>query len=73
MQQVSVKGTVIVLGSLLLLPILCLAGGQQQDDFDHPAIQYLKRAADDPISRLQKRIDAGEARLTYGARNGTCQ
>lgn len=58
------------MGSLLLLPILCLAGGQQQDDFDHPAIQYIKRAADDPITRLQKQLDAGQVHLTYNQRNG---
>lgn len=57
-------------GSLLLLPALCLAGGQQEDDFDHPAIQYIKRSADDPISRLQKQMDTGQIHLTYNARNG---
>lgn len=70
MQRMSVKGAALGLGSLLLLPVLCLAGGQHQDDFDHPAIQYMKRVPDNPISRLQKQLDAGQLRLTYNARNG---
>ncbi len=71
MQNSRVKGAALWLGSLLLLPILCLAGGgQQEDDFGHPAIQYIKRSPDDPISRLQKQMDAGQIRLTYNARNG---
>ena len=70
MQRVSVKGIAIGLGSLLLLPALCLAGGQHQDDFDHPAIQYLQKTPNDPISRLQKQLDSGQLHLTYNARNG---
>jgi len=32
---------------------------------DHDAIQYTKGALSDPISRLQKRLDAGELQLRY--------
>jgi len=70
MQKSKVQGAALVLGSLFLLPVLCLAGGQQEDDFDHPAIQYIKRSPDDAIGRLQKQMDAGQVRLTYNARNG---
>jgi len=70
MQRVSVKGIAIGLGSLLLLPVLCLAGGQHQDDFDHPAIQYIQKEPNDAISRLQKQLDSGQLHLTYNARNG---
>jgi hypothetical protein len=70
MQRVNVTAIAMGLGSLLLFPILCLAGKQHQDDFDHPAIDYLKRPATDAVTRLQKQIDAGQVHLTYNARNG---
>ncbi len=54
----------------MLLPALCLAGGQERDDFDHPAIQYIKQTSDDPVSRLQKEMDAGRVRLTFNRKNG---
>ncbi len=70
MPKVKLQSVVIGIGSLLLAPILCLAGGQQQDDFDHPAIQYLKNAPTDPVSRLQRQLDAGQLHLTYNVHNG---
>jgi hypothetical protein len=33
--------------------------------FDHPAIQYEKRAPNDAVSRLQAQLDQGSARLDY--------
>ncbi len=33
--------------------------------FDHKAIQYAKGEADDPIARLQKKIDSGAVKLEY--------
>lgn len=69
MRKARVAGAAMALGSLAL-PILCLAGGQQQDDFDHPAIKYIQGAPTDPISRLQQRIDSGQVHLVYNARNG---
>ncbi len=38
--------------------------------FDHPAIQYADRAADDPIARLQKRLNSSDAKLEYHPRWG---
>ena len=32
---------------------------------EHPAIQYLQTAPDDPVARLAKRIDTGEVKLDY--------
>jgi hypothetical protein len=32
---------------------------------DHEAIQYAKAPVDDPVSRLQRRIDSGDAKLRY--------
>jgi hypothetical protein len=32
---------------------------------DHPAIQYARRAPDDPVARLAKRIETGEVKLDY--------
>ncbi len=65
-----IKHTVLALGAMLVLPLLCLAGGQEADDFDHPAIRYIKQVSDDPISHLQKEMDAGRVRLTYNRKNG---
>src|ERR1700759_3772812 len=70
MRKASAVGAAMALGSLSLLPILCLAGGQQQDDFDHPAIKYIQETPTDPISRLQQRLDSGQVHLTYNSRNG---
>ncbi|HVZ20753.1 MAG TPA: hypothetical protein VG871_06810 [Vicinamibacterales bacterium] len=33
--------------------------------FDHPAIDYLKAPVDDPIARLEKRVQSGEVKLEY--------
>ena len=32
---------------------------------DHPAIQYYKQPLNDPITRLQKKLDSGEVKLQY--------
>ena len=34
---------------------------------DHPAIQYSKRAGNDPVARLDKRLASGQAKLDYAA------
>ena len=38
--------------------------------FDHPAIQYEKRAPNDAITRLQAQLDAGKTMLEYDSRFG---
>ena len=35
---------------------------------DHPATQYSQKPQDDPIARLQKRLDSGEVKLDYSDR-----
>jgi hypothetical protein len=35
---------------------------------DHPAIWYSQKTQDDPIARLQKRLDSGELKLDYSDR-----
>ena len=35
---------------------------------DHPAIQYAQKPQDDPIARLQKRLDSGEVKLDFSDR-----
>ena len=32
---------------------------------DHPAIEYFKAAADDPVARLARRVGSGEVKLDY--------
>ncbi len=54
------------------------AGAAAHDDafdfpylpFDHPAIQYEKRAPEDAVTRLQAEIDQGKTKLDYDARFG---
>ncbi len=37
---------------------------------DHPAVGYATRPVDDPVSRLQKRLDRGEVKLDFGDQHG---
>src|SRR5579862_2566846 len=38
--------------------------------FDHPAINYVQGAVDDPVSRLAKKMEKGEAKLVFDPRWG---
>ena len=38
--------------------------------FDHKAIQYAERSADDPVARLQKQMENGEVKLEFHPRWG---
>lgn len=40
-------------------------GGSYVVPLDHPAIQYETRPVDDPVARLQKRVDAGQVKLEF--------
>lgn len=44
------------------------AGGQRAGDAPDAQTQYLTAVVDDPIARLQKKLDAGSTRLTWGER-----
>ena len=59
----------LVLVSLLGAPSLGQSGGANAADQD-AAAQYLTAAADDPVARLQKRIDSGQTRLEWHERHG---
>ncbi|MDE3195154.1 MAG: hypothetical protein KGN84_02340, partial [Acidobacteriota bacterium] len=53
---------------LVVLPIAALASGLSSSwmvPIDHDAIKYTKSPVNDPIARLQKRIDSGEVKLKY--------
>lgn len=50
------------------LPAAAIAAGLSSSwivPADHDAIQYSKGAVDDPVSRLQKRVDSGAVKLKY--------
>lgn len=40
------------------------------DDRERDLVRYMTAAPDDPVARLQKKIDAGEVRLAYDRRHG---
>jgi hypothetical protein len=63
------------LGLLLARTGLAFQGHDANPDypaipFDHKAIQYLIAPSDDPVSRLQKRLDKGEVKLEFAPRFG---
>jgi hypothetical protein len=57
---------------LSLLPALglMLPGSARGGDIEAPPIQYSTAPADNPISRLQQRLDAGSCSLSYDKRLG---
>ena len=38
--------------------------------FDHSAIQYIEQPADDPVARLQRQMEKGEAELEFDPKRG---
>ncbi len=67
-------GLLIVGASLLLTATSGVVIAQRPDAFgaskEHPAIQYSRTPADDPIAQLNRRLDAGEASLSASGRSG---
>jgi len=64
----SVKSQLV---SVLAVPLLAVAAfAQYQSAAEHPAIAYSKSAANDPVARLVKAIDAGTTTLAYDADRG---
>jgi len=45
--------------------VLGLAGLARAEDFDRPPINYATARADNPVTRLQQRIDSGEVKLPF--------
>lgn len=66
-------GRLIVAASLLLVATSGVVIAQRPDAFgaskDHPAIQYSRTQADDPIAQLNRKLDAGEATLGTNGRS----
>lgn len=59
-------GALAMLLSALLLPRTACA----DLPYEQEPIDYLKAPVDDPIARLQQRLDAGEAKLNYDEQRG---
>jgi hypothetical protein len=54
--------------SLMLAAALAAASSMEETTYvpyDHPAIQYVQTPPDDPVARLQKKLDSGAATLEY--------
>jgi hypothetical protein len=57
----------------LLVTVIVVMGAarpQSDADYDHGVLGYSKTVPDDPIARLQKRLDAGEISLEYDPKRG---
>lgn len=56
-----------LLRRLLLAAVVCApaAVARAADDFERPPIAYSSSTPDNPVERLQARLDAGEARLAH--------
>src|SRR3954468_12565779 len=50
--------------------VLGLAGLARAEDFDRPPINYSTAKADNPVTRLQQRIDAGEVKVPFADDHG---
>ena len=62
----------LVAGAVGVLAVFAWAAHDDAFDFpyiplDHAAIDYDNRPLDDAITRLQRRLDSGEVKLTYEA------
>ena len=58
-----------------VVTLLALQGHDENPEFppislDHPAIRYVDSAPNDPVARLQKRLDKGEVKLEFDAKTG---
>src|SRR5215467_2339228 len=61
-------GLAMTFGLALTARQTCRA--QSDFTYEQEPISYSSAAVDDPVARLQKRLDAGEARLKYDDRHG---
>lgn len=57
----------VLLFGCMFAAVVAMAGlgGSYVVPLDHYAIQYATRPVDDPIARLQKRVDAGQVKLEF--------
>ncbi len=68
----SAAAAPLPLRRLLLVAAVCgaAAAARAADDFERPPIAYSASTPDNPVERLQARLDAGEARLARDERCG---
>src|SRR4051812_8844323 len=52
------------------VPALAVAALQSPFDFTHGSMAYTSAPLDDPISRLQERINSGETKLNFDPQHG---
>lgn len=63
----SIRNLILSLVPWCLVPAFAAA---QLLDFERPPVDYNNREANNPISRLQQRLDAGEVQLEFDQRTG---
>jgi hypothetical protein len=63
------RGSVTAVGCLALLAAGA-ARGAGTEDFDNEPVRYRTAVGDNPVLRLQRRLDAGKARLAFEGRFG---
>ncbi len=63
---------VVVKKLVIATIVLCVtvANANAQVSFEDPPVDYLKGPVDNPISRLQSKIDSGEAKLEFSESHG---
>ena len=59
-----------LLGCLSLVVVFTAAPASAQLEFERPPIDYHERPAQDPVARLQARIDSGETALAWDEQHG---
>jgi len=57
----------ILAGAAFLLGEL---GGAFDAPLDHPAIEYEKRAANDPVAKLNRKLQEGQVQLKFAGVSG---
>lgn len=56
--------------ALLVMLVLCTGSSFAQISIEQNPIEYFQTQPDDPITRLQKQLDAGEVKLEYDKKHG---
>ncbi len=66
----SLRNCILALPVALASWLAPHAAFAQRSDFERPPIDYLNAAVNDPVAQLAKRIESGEAELTYDPKFG---
>src|SRR5690348_4816349 len=69
------SGALLAAAAAVLVLAIALAAGDDAANFpyipfDHAAIQYLEQAPNDPVGRLEQKINSGEVTIDYQAKWG---